>query len=353
MKIAILNDTHAGTRNGSDIFIDYADQFYTKVFFPYCKKHEITQIIHLGDYFDHRKYVSYKVLRRNREVFLDGLKSHGMTMDIIPGNHDVAYKNTNGLCSLVEVLSQYRDRVNIHMKPTVKDFDGLPIGFLPWIAPDNEAESLEFISKAPTSVIMSHLELTGFEMMRGVEVTSHGMDPTLFSRYEMVLSGHYHTKSARGNIHYLGTQFELSWSDAGDPKHFHVLDTSTRELEAIRNPIVLFKRVRYSDDSIPEITLADHGKSFIKIVVVKKKDPFLFDKFLERVYAVSPFEVKIVESFEEFAGSSVSISEDDVAVDTQSLLHAYVDSLDTSLNGDVLKKMLQELYVEAQEADSI
>ena len=41
MKIAILNDTHAGARNSSEIFLDYFGRFYSEVFFPYCEKHGI------------------------------------------------------------------------------------------------------------------------------------------------------------------------------------------------------------------------------------------------------------------------------------------------------------------------
>ena len=45
MKIAILNDTHAGARNSSEIFLDYFGRFYSDVFFPYCEKHGIKQIL--------------------------------------------------------------------------------------------------------------------------------------------------------------------------------------------------------------------------------------------------------------------------------------------------------------------
>jgi len=61
MKVAILNDTHAGCRNSSDIFIKYQERFYNEVFFPYMEKHDIKQILHLGDYYDHRKYVTSKL----------------------------------------------------------------------------------------------------------------------------------------------------------------------------------------------------------------------------------------------------------------------------------------------------
>ena len=40
-------------------------------------------------------------------------------MDIIPGNHDTYFKNTNELNSLKELLGHYMNEVHIVMKPTV------------------------------------------------------------------------------------------------------------------------------------------------------------------------------------------------------------------------------------------
>ena len=62
MKLAIINDTHCGVKNGSDVFLDNAEDFYSKVFFPYLEEHGITKVLHLGDYYDHRT-VSYTHLR--------------------------------------------------------------------------------------------------------------------------------------------------------------------------------------------------------------------------------------------------------------------------------------------------
>ena len=65
MKIVILNDTHTGARNASDIFLNYIGRFYSDVFFPYCKENNIKQIIHLGDFYDHRKYINFKALNND------------------------------------------------------------------------------------------------------------------------------------------------------------------------------------------------------------------------------------------------------------------------------------------------
>ena len=83
MKIAILNDTHCGIRNSSDMFIANADKFYTDTFFPYLVENNITHIIHLGDYYDNRKYINFRALNCNRKHFLKPLRDFGITMDII------------------------------------------------------------------------------------------------------------------------------------------------------------------------------------------------------------------------------------------------------------------------------
>ena len=59
MKIAILNDTHCGIRNSSEIYLNNSEQFYNNVFLPECEKYNVKQIVHLGDYYDHRKFVNF------------------------------------------------------------------------------------------------------------------------------------------------------------------------------------------------------------------------------------------------------------------------------------------------------
>ena len=99
MKVAIINDTHCGIRNSSDIFLDNAEKFWNDVFFPTLLERGIRHIIHLGDYFDHRKFINFRALNRNRHVFLERIRKEKITMDIICGNHDTYYKNTNELNS--------------------------------------------------------------------------------------------------------------------------------------------------------------------------------------------------------------------------------------------------------------
>ena len=353
MKVAILNDTHCGVRNSSDIFLNYQERFYSEIFFPYLKEHNIKNILHLGDYYEHRKFVNFKALNQNRKVFLEPLRDNGITMDIIPGNHDVFYKNTNELCSLKELLGYFTSNVNIIMKPTVLDYDGLGVAVVPWINNANYKEYTDFIANCKAPMLGAHLELLGFDMYKGMP-NPHGMTADLFKRFESVMSGHFHTKSSKGNVHYLGSQMEFTWSDVDDPKFFHILDTETRELTPVRNPITMFEKIVYNDEKIcyNSIDVEQYRHKFIKVLVVNKTDLYQFDKFIDRLQNVETYELKIAENFEEFLGESV----DDEKVnleDTKDLLDTYVDAVETDLDKDNIKLKLRELYTEAQNLEVV
>lgn len=353
MKIAILNDTHCGARNSSDIFMQYQEKFYADVFFPYLLENGITNILHLGDYYEHRKYVNFKALEHNRKIFLQKLREHNITMDIIPGNHDVFYKNTNELCSLKELMGHYTDCVNIHMEPTVIQYDALNVALIPWINVSNYADTMEYIKKCSASIVAGHFEFSGFEMYKGIP-NPHGMDTSDFQRFEMVLSGHFHTKSSRDNVHYLGSQMEFTWGDCDDPKYFHILDTDTRQITSVLNPHTLHTKVVYNDEKMDyngyDVSKLDN--QFVKVVVEKKSDYFGFDRFIDRIQQRPIHELKIAESFEEFLGENVEDEEIQLD-DTQVLLDSYVEAVETDADKEKLKSLLRGLYVEAQDTQLV
>jgi len=354
VKVAILNDTHCGCRNSSEIFMNYQEKFYNDVFFPYLEEHGIKKILHLGDYYENRTSINFKALNHNRRIFLDVLRARGIHMDIIPGNHDVYYKNTNRLNSLKELLGHYMGEVRIIEKNTVVDYDGMPVALVPWINAENEEETYEFLNNCKADVVGAHLELDGFEMQKGVTCTG-GMSPDAFKRFEMVLSGHFHTKSQQGNIHYLGSQMEFMWSDVNDRKYFHVLDTETRELTPVENPITIFEKVHYDDTgktpwavSSPVTTDVRHlDEKFVKVVVINKSKPQVFEQFIDKINNRKIHGLQIAENFQDFAGAQVDDSE--ITFDsTDDLLYNYIDAVDTDLDKERIKAQVRGLMIEAQ-----
>ena len=347
MKMAILTDTHCGIRNSSEVFLDNAEDFYTNIFFPECEKRGVKQILHLGDYYDHRKFVNFKALNQNRRVFLDQLRKNNMTMDIIPGNHDTYYKNTNELNALKECLGHYMNEIHIVMEPTVMQYGSLSMALLPWICADNYNQSMNFIKDCKADWLGAHLELANFEIGRGI-LAPHGMDPKIFQKFEQVLSGHYHTASRRDNIWYLGNPMEFFWSDAHDPKFFHILDTETRQIEKIRNTYTLFEKIVYNDKEMDYNNYNKNlSKKFVKVVVAEKTDPFTFDRFIDNIQNQDIYELKIAENFNEFMGANVDDEEVNFE-DTTEIVDSYIEAVDTDLDKDKIKVQMRELMTEAQ-----
>ena len=82
-------------------------------------------------------------------------------MDLIIGNHDVYYKNTNEV-NAPELLLFESDNINIIQEPTVKEYDGVNLALVPWINNENYADSLTFYS-ANADTCIGHFEIEGID----------------------------------------------------------------------------------------------------------------------------------------------------------------------------------------------
>ena len=68
MKIALVTDTHFGARSDSQPFDAFFKKFYSEIFFPELDKRGITNVIHLGDCFDRRKYINFNSLKSQSKI---------------------------------------------------------------------------------------------------------------------------------------------------------------------------------------------------------------------------------------------------------------------------------------------
>ena len=348
MKIALITDTHFGARNDNSNFNEYFFEFYENQFFPYLKEHNITDVVHLGDVMDRRKYVSYRIAKDFRERFVD--KFANINLHMLVGNHDTFYKNTNAVNSLHELVDGRYDNISVYEETTEVEFDGCKILFVPWINADNMNHTMKMLKQSDAQIVMGHLELNGFEMQKGMFM-DHGWDKQEFNRFDMVMSGHYHHKSDDGQIYYLGTPYEIYWNDWNDPKGFLMFDTEKRELERIVNPISIFSKIYYDDSQEINYDMSSYKNKYVKLVVVNKKDLYGFDKFVDKLLQADCYEVKIIEDFSELDASNVSDDIVNNTEDTMTLLERYIDDLDVTLSKDRLKNTMRTLYTEAQDLE--
>jgi len=352
MKIAIITDTHWGVRNDHQAFLDNNKKFLDDTFFPFIDSHSIVDVIHLGDLVDRRKYLNINTAKRLRDDFIGPLHARGIRAHLTIGNHDTYYKNTNSVNSIREF---YKDDFTIYEQATTVEFDGVPILLMPWICDDNRDHALESIRTTNAQICMGHLELSGFEMYRGSPL-SHGDDPSLFNRFDLVCSGHYHRRSTSGNIHYLGSHAEFTWSDYDDPKGFHILDTETRELTFIENPYKMFRKLWYNDkdkntEEVLERDFAKYAGAYVKLIVTNKDNPFNFDLFTSKLYEAGPIEVTIVEDHRNMD----AISEADLVnetEDTLTILSKYIKTIESNVDNERLDILMRSLYNEALQMET-
>lgn len=350
MKVAIITDQHFGARNDSTHFLDYYEKFYRDTFFPKLVEEGITKLLILGDTFDRRKYVNFFSLKRTKEMFFEPLQKMGIEVHMLAGNHDTYFKNTNDVNSVRLLLQEYKN-INVIDSPTTIVVDDTSICMMPWICPENYDDSLNVINTTEADVCMGHFEIAGFAMHRGMP-SHEGLSRELFKKFDTVFSGHYHHRSAQDNIRYLGNPYELTWQDYNDPRGFHLFDLASRDLEFIENPNVMFHRITYDDkeESITEINNKELDKfagTYVKVVVLNKTNPYLFDKFMSKLYDVNPIDVTIAE---DFADLTEGVEDDMIneAEDTITIINKFVDGIkEDHIDNDKLKSVLKELYVEA------
>lgn len=348
MKIAILADTHFGIRGDAQIMLDYQKKFFDNIFFPKLAEEKINYIIHLGDLVDRRKYINYNTARKMREMFLDRVSSENINMDIIVGNHDVTYKNTNDLNALRELVDGKYDHVEIYDRPTEVHFGNLEENtfvYLPWITADNREETFELLNKTRGQIAFGHLELQGFLNNDGV-ASEFGDDPKLFQKFDQVFTGHYHTRIAKDNILYVGCPYQMTWADYANDKGFHIFDTATRKFEFIKNPYQLFIKLTYNDEKLTLAKMKERvdaaliTDSYVKIVVEEKTDPYKFDQYLAHVEKQSPFDLKVVEP----KALMLYDMEVEQAEDTLTTLKKSVQALEVSVDKNKLEKLIVDLY---------
>lgn len=338
MKIALITDTHFGVRNDNAVVARHQVEFFRSQFIPYLESNGIEGIIHLGDLVDRRKYISFQTSRMIREQILDKLIAYPMF--IIAGNHDTFFKNTNEINSLQELLTGRYPNITVIDSPSTIELDGLKILMLPWICDENREKSMSQIVNTDSQICMGHLELSGFEMYRGSS-NEHGMDSGIFTKFDRVFSGHYHHKSSRANIDYLGAPFTMIWSDYNDPRGFHIFDTQSRHLQFVANTKSLFHKIDYDDTekTLEQILAFDPEvikDCYVKVQVIAKNNAYWFDLFISALEKLA-VDIKVIE----FESRLVIDAIDDIPRDMLSLLISNVSS------NVELETYLKTLYNEA------
>ena len=347
MKIAIITDQHFGARKNSKLFHDYFLKFYEDIFFPTLIKEGITTIVDMGDTFDSRKGVDFVSLEWAKNNYFDKLRELGIEVHTIIGNHTAYYKNTNDLTGVGLFLREY-DNIKIYSEAEEVRIDKTKFLFVPWINSENQEKTFEVIEESDSPCVMGHLELNGFMATRG-HFMEHGMDAHVFDKFDRVYTGHYHMRSNKENVFYLGNPYEMYWNDVNDRERgFHLFDTDTLVHTPVNNPYQMFHNLYYEDTPHQMLDITKYDKKILKVIVRKKSDPTQLEKYIDKLYSSNLAELKIVENFDFTEGEEFEADESE---DTISLLNRYIQESEVDLDKSVITEILQDVYKEACEVE--
>jgi hypothetical protein len=270
------------------------------------------------------------------------------------GNHDTYYRNTlevNGIAQSFSDLIQ-SGKMRLFDRPEETEA-GL---IIPWVCADNHDEVYSAVEKSASRFCFGHFELSGYDMYRGMPC-EHGANPDFLGRFEQVYSGHFHTHSRKRNICYVGTPYDIIWSDASDPKFVMLLDTEAvgeaRETW-FENESKLHHKILLDSSKVNRSQLADMNffylkDKFVKLIIMNGDRPDVIEAISKAIRAVEPNSFTIVDSTSLNSTDEVQALE---KISHKDPLTALLDEIDSKFSMDQnkanrLKSYANEIYTEA------
>jgi DNA repair exonuclease SbcCD nuclease subunit len=232
-RVWVLGDLHFGVRANSQEWLEIQQEFFEEFFIPTLKKHvrKGDVLVQVGDTFDNRQSINIKVL--NYAVNLFERLGEILPVHIICGNHDIWAKKSNEITSIDSL--KWIPNVQIYKDPKVLNWSNRKILMMPW-RKDSEHEAETLANHPTTEIVFCHSEVKGIYLNSKVK-NEHGTDSNIYSKYTRVYSGHIHYRQERGKLLMVGVPFQLTRSDANNPKGFDLVDLETMEETFFENHI--------------------------------------------------------------------------------------------------------------------
>ncbi len=286
-KVALIADPHLGLHISSSVWhgisLDFA--LWLK---QTLMDHDVTDIIILGDVIDNRNEVSVTTLHTVYKFFKI-LEDFNIIIDV--GNHDCYYSKRSDVHSL-GTLNDWPNIEIVDKAVTVNMFNKT-MTFCPWNAP------LDTLPKS--DILFGHFEINTFKM-NGGHVCGNGVDSqSILEKAPLVLTGHFHRTEERsyknGRIIYVGSPYEQSWGEYGDPKGIYLLDLHDNALEFIPNTkSPKHIKIRLSEllavGKITDNIKSEFSGNIINFIIDMEVDQKVIDTLLTKFYALNPVSIK-------------------------------------------------------------
>ena len=333
-KYAIINDQHFGVNGDSEFFHENYRKFYTEIFMPSILAEKPDALIIPGDLWQSRKVINPLTLKLCQDVLFNPLLAAGIPVYIAYGNHDVYYKNTNAVNTIDFLGSMYP---NVAVVPLSKELPG-GVLLMSWWAPDTYDVQAKTLAETTCDIVVGHFEIEGHLMTPGY-VCEHGMKQSMFERFAMVISGHFHVRGTDGRITYTSNPSQTTWADYGLEKGFHYLDTAAKTLTAVNNPFTVYEVIAWAEPD-PSIDLSQYSSKIVRVAIPSYAtiDLLAFKDFLGKLTEVA-HKVVVVETAKIDGKSSLEAQGDVTALPIREVVVDYAREVSGELSDEVAAKV--------------
>jgi len=323
----IITDTHLGSHKFSDIWHNVTFNFFKNVI-DTCVRKNVKTILHLGDWHDTRKQINILTLAISYEI-LDMIEDAGLELIIVLGNHDIYYKDSSKIHSLM--FFELFDNVKIIDSTTELD-DSL---LAPWLY--NPA----YIKSSEYKYLFGHLEINGFNIAGSTPFKGANLEYTDLENYDLVLTGHFHTPSTKGNIIYMGAPYHLTFNDVGSVRGYYTLINDKLEFVLYDDAPKYVKL--FTDNKIVPSTITGN---VVKLIFDRDYGKLENEKLIDEIQMHNPMELTVDFSNINVIASDLKL-EDIQVKDNKEILLEYIDKLDfpENLKRNVMNKLIDKLII--------
>lgn len=320
MKIAHIADTHFGKDLKKVNFADVDQPFWMKKFLEDITKEQVDVVVMAGDIYDD-KIQPIKAINLFGD-FLAALNDLGITVFIVPGNHDQADRlaaNSNILKKQHIHFASEISRELVHITLPMGD-EKVVFWLLPYVEPINVRRVLgrdditnydsavrELLAEQPldkeaVNVIVAHQNVLAGATERilndhEVDIGYSGqVDYTAFDAFDYVALGHIHGMQAvgRDTVRYAGAPLQYDFSEEGRWKGYLLVEIAGKnKITITEKPLEMLHEVMVLPKGSAAATLEEllelgkrienKDKYYFKVRI---KSSSLVGKAQEQLYAV-------------------------------------------------------------------
>lgn len=338
-KILFFSDLHLGVHQNSSMWHDtclsVADFIKNTMI-----SQDLDTIIFAGDTFHDRHEIGVNTLHVAKKFF-DKLSD--FYIHIIPGNHD-AFLSTSAEVNSVEILAN--QNIFVHSKLTIISAGKRKILFCPWKAHVNE-----ILDQPPTQlvdVIVGHFEIINFKMNAN-KICDHGDTAAeLLKNSNCVITGHFHCRDHRKYedkfVLYLGSPYEMDFSDREQQKGVSVLNLTDLSVEFIQNDttpkhyrLSITDLIQKKYKNLPQIVKGN----IISIYVDVETDALTVDLLITKLSQYEPFQLRTEFNILDKAQPQVNEIEK-LSLDVETAFSEFIDRIETrATKQEVLNKCIE------------